>query len=276
MESIGLIAATGVLPLHVGHQAVRLGHTLVTICLKGFTDPAIENVAGEKFWLKLGQIDKAIAIFKSYGIQRIIMAGKIEKANMMKPWNLLPDRRCLRLVRSLDDWRDDTVLAALAAEFAKDGIVVDEITRWASDLMAPLGVLTSKTPTPKQWADIEFGRKMALGIGALDIGQTVVIKSAAVICAEAIEGTDKAILRAGELAIPGAVVVKMAKPCQDMRFDVPAVGPTTIASMVKAGAKVLAVEAGKTMLADAAETLAAAEAAKIVVVGLPATGPLPL
>jgi DUF1009 family protein len=135
----------------------------------------------------------------------------------------------LRIIRSLDDWRDDTLLAALAAELLKDGIVVEEITSWAMKLMAPLGVLTKKSPNEKQWKDILFGRKMAQGVGALDIGQTVVVKNAAVISVEAIEGTDKAIRRAGELGFPNGVVVKMAKPEQDMRFDVPGVGSSTIA-----------------------------------------------
>jgi len=200
------------------------------------------------------------------------MAGKIEKSNLLRPWNLRFDRRSLRLVRSMSDWRDDTILAAIAAEFMKDGIVIEEITSWASGLMAPSGVMTRRVPTEKQWKDILFGREMALGIGRLDIGQTVVVKNAAVIVVEAIEGTDRAIRRAGALGIPSGVVVKMAKPDQDMRFDVPGVGPSTIESMNEAKAKVLAVEAGRTMITDYDEMIKRANRAKISMVGIPAHG----
>jgi DUF1009 family protein len=270
---MGIIAGTGDLPLHVAEEAVDRGYQVVAIAFPGFTDPAMEQRAGEIFWLKLGQLDKAISILKSRGIDRVVMAGKIEKSNLLRPWNLRPDRRALRLVRSLEDWRDDTLLAALAAELLKDGIVVDEITSWAMKLMAPLGVLTKKSPNEKQWKDILFGRTMANGVGALDIGQTVVVKNAAVIAVEAIEGTDKTIRRAGELGFPSGIVVKMAKPEQDMRFDVPGVGSSTIDSMIEAKARVLAVEAGKTLITNYGEMIRKADKAKISVVGIPPDGP---
>ena len=244
------------------------------ICFKGFTNPEIDSRSTESVWMRLGQLDKIISSLKSRDVDRVVLAGKIEKQNMMRPWNVRPDRRCLRVVRSLADWRDDTVLAALAAEFGKDGIVVDEITNWASKLMAPLGVMTKKSPNEKQWNEIAFGRRIAQGIGGLDIGQTVVVKNAAVICVEAIEGTDKSILRAKDLNAAHAVVVKMAKPDQDMRFDVPGIGPTTIGSMIAAKAKVLAVEAAKTMITDYEETIRSANKAGIIVVGIPAEGPV--
>jgi DUF1009 family protein len=226
----------------------------------------------EIFWLKLGQLEKAISILKSRQVDRVVMAGKIEKSNLLRPWNLRFDRRALRLVRSMPDWRDDTILEAIASEFMKDGIVIEDITSWATKLMAPLGVMTKRAPSDKQWKDILFGRKMALGIGDLDIGQTVVVKNAAVIVVEAIEGTDRAIRRARELGIPNGIVVKMAKPDQDMRFDVPGVGPSTIDSMVDAKAKVLAVEAGRTMITDYNEMIGKANRAKISMVGIPAQG----
>ncbi len=273
MRSMGIIAGTGDLPLHVADEAVGRGFQVVAIAFPGFTDPAMEQRAGEIFWLKLGQLDKAISILKSRGIDRVVMAGKIEKSNLLRLWNLRPDRRALRMIHSLDDWRDDTILAGLAAELLKDGIVVDEITSWAMKLMAPLGVLTKKSPTEKQWKDILFGRTMAQGVGALDIGQTVVVKNAAVITVEAIEGTDKAICRAGELGFPNGVVVKMAKPEQDMRFDVPGVGSSTIDSMIAAKACVLAVEAGKTLITNYGEMIRKADKAKISVVGIPSEGP---
>ena len=274
MKSVGLIAGMGQLPIQVAAEALERGHRVTAIAFPGFTDPGLEGVVTETHWLKLGQVEKVIAVLKSRGIQRVVMAGKIDKSNLMRLWNVRPDRRALRIIRSLVDWRDDTILAAIAAELLTEGIVVDEISVWASKLMAPPGVLTRKRPSESQWKDIDFGRSMAQGIGALDIGQTVVVKNAAVIAVEAIEGTDKAIRRAGDLGITDTVVVKMAKPQQDMRFDVPGIGPVTLESMMASRARVLAVEAGKTMITDHERTLAMADKAGIVIVGIPPDGPL--
>ncbi|MBI4964225.1 MAG: UDP-2,3-diacylglucosamine diphosphatase LpxI [Desulfomonile tiedjei] len=272
MDNLGIIAGTGNLPLHVADEAAGRGYNVVAIAFPGFTDPAIAHLVKEIFWLKLGQLEKAISILKSRQVSRVVMAGKIEKSNLLRPWNLRFDRRALRVVRAMSDWRDDTILAAIADEFKKDGIEIEEITSWASKLMAPLGVMTKRVPTEKQWKDILFGRKMALGIGNLDIGQTVVVKNSAVLVVEAIEGTDRAIRRAGELNIPNGIVVKMAKPDQDMRFDVPGVGPSTIDSMTVAKAKVLAVEAGRTMITEYGEMVRRADKAKISMVGISAQG----
>ncbi|MFH1114135.1 MAG: UDP-2,3-diacylglucosamine diphosphatase LpxI [Pseudomonadota bacterium] len=274
MSCVGIIAGAGVLPLFVAHEALKRGFRVVVIAFSGFTDPAMEEVIRETFWLKLGQLERAISVLKSHGIDRVVMVGKIEKINLLRLWNLRPDFRALRVIRSMEDWRDDTVLAAIAAELSREGIVVDEITQWAESLMAPCGVLTKRSPDEKQWRDIEFGRGMAQGIGALDIGQTVVVKNAAVLVAEAIEGTDKAIRRAADLDVPGGVVVKMAKPGQDMRFDVPGVGTSTIDSMIVAKAGALAVEAGKTLIADFSDMIQKADDAGIAIVGIPAEGPV--
>ncbi|MCA1960758.1 MAG: UDP-2,3-diacylglucosamine diphosphatase LpxI [Desulfomonile sp.] len=274
MEPVAIIAGAGRLPLHIAHQAGDRGHRVVVIAFPGFTDPAIEKLVHEVVWLKLGQIQKAITTLKDRGISRVVMAGKIEKINLMRPWDLGLDRRALRLIRSLKDWRDDTVLKGIAAELLTDGIVVEEIVHWAGNLMASVGVLTKRAPSADQWRDIEFGRRMARGIGELDIGQTVVVRNAAVIVVEAIEGTDKAIRRVADLGVRDAVVVKMAKPQQDMRFDVPGVGPSTIDSMIAVNASVLAVEAGKTMISDYDEMMARANKARISVVGIPSDGPL--
>jgi len=274
LESVGIIAGTGNLPLHIAERAVVRGHQVLALAFPGVTDPAIESLAAETVWLKPGQLQKAISVLNQHGITRIVMAGKLEKRNLMRPWNLGLDRRALRVMRSLQDWRDDTILAAVAQEFINEGITVEEISRWADDLMAPLGVLTRRSPTRREWKDILFGREMALGIGSLDIGQAVVVKNGAVIVVEAIDGTDLAIRKAADLDIRDAVVVKMAKPKQDMRFDVPGVGSSTIESMIAARAKVLAVEAGKTMITDNQETIRKANEAKISVVGIPARGSL--
>ena len=274
MERLGIIAGSGELPLLVADEASSKGHEVFALGFPGFTDPGLDARVNELVWLKLGQIQKAISAFQSRGITRVVMVGKIEKAGLMRLWSIRPDRRALKLVLGLEDWRDDTILAAIAGELLKVGIVVDEITLWAGKLMAPAGVLTHKAPNRRQWKDIEFGRAMALGIGSLDIGQTVVVRNAAVVVVEAIEGTDRAIRRAGDMDIHDTVVVKMAKPGQDMRFDVPGVGPSTIDSMIAAEARVLAIEAGRTLITNSEEMLRKANGAKISVVGIPATGPV--
>jgi UDP-2,3-diacylglucosamine hydrolase len=255
-------------------EAIDRGYQVVAIAFSGFTDPSVQNLVGQVFWFKLGQVEKIISLLKSQGISRVIMAGKIEKSSLLRLWNLRPDRRAIRLLRQLSDWRDDTILATAADELSKENIVVEEITSWAGKLMAHIGVMTKKSPSNGQWKDVEFGRTMAQGIGGLDIGQTVVVKNGAVIAVEAIEGTDRAIRRAGELQIAETVVVKMAKPNQDMRFDVPGVGRSTIDSMIQAKAAVLAIEAGKTMITNYEEMIKAASKAKISVVGIPPSGPV--
>ncbi|MFH0822958.1 MAG: UDP-2,3-diacylglucosamine diphosphatase LpxI [Pseudomonadota bacterium] len=274
LEPLGIIAGTGTLPAHVAIQALERGHRVVVIALVGFTDKGIEKIAHETVWMKLGQLQRAVDTLKANGVTRVVMVGKIEKANLMRPWNIGLDLRGFRMLRNLTDWRDDTVLAGIANELLRDGIVIDEITGWAGSLMAPMGVITRRPPDKREWTDVEFGREMAKGIGKLDIGQTVLVKNAAVIVVEAIEGTDRAIRRAGDLGITGAVVVKMAKPQQDMRFDVPGVGSPTIEAMLAAKATVLAVEAGRTMITDYDDMKALADRSKISVVGIPPEGPI--
>ncbi len=271
MQTLGLVAGSGDLPVHVGREAQDRGFLVVAIAFEGFTSPKIENSVSRVCWLKLGQVGKAIEALKTNGVSRVVMAGKIEKSNLLDLLRLRPDRRALKIIRSLKDWRDDTILEAIALELNSEGLTIEEITGWAPKLMAPLGLLSRRKPTPEQLRDIIFGRKMAQGIGALDIGQTVVVRKTSVIAVEAIEGTDRVIRRSAELA-SGCVVVKMAKPDQDMRFDVPGVGPSTIESMIEAKAAALAVEAYKTLLPKKEEMLELANSKGIVVIGIPSNG----
>lgn len=259
------------MPIHVGIEAVRRGFSVVAIAFNGFTNPQIETIGGVVCWLRLGQVNRVIESLKSNGVSRVVMAGKIEKSNLLNLLRLRPDRRALKIIMSLPDWRDDTILGAIASELHGEGLIIEEITEWAPTLMAPLGVLTMRKPNENQIKDILFGRKMAQGIGGLDIGQTVVVKNTSVIAVEAIEGTDKVIRRSAELAT-GSVVVKMAKPNQDMRFDVPGIGPSTIESMVQAKALVIAVEAMKTLTPKREEMIDLANSKGIVVIGIPPAG----
>lgn len=271
MRTIGLVAGSGDLPVHVGAEAQKRGFLVVVVAFEGFTSPSIENSASKVCWMKLGQVNKAIEALKTNGVSRVVMAGKIEKSNLLDLLRLRPDRRALKIIRSLKDWRDDTILEAIASELNQEGLTIEEITGWAPKLMAPLGLLSKRKPSPDQIRDILFGRRMAQGIGGLDIGQTVVVKNTSVIAVEAIEGTDRVIRRSAELAL-GCVVVKMAKPDQDMRFDVPGVGPSTIESMIEAKAFVLAVESHKTLLPKKEEMLELANSKGIIVIGIPPAG----
>lgn len=193
------------------------------------------------------------------------MAGGIKKTRMFTEYR--PDWRAVKVLARLRHLKDDVLLRAVADELESEGITVGDATRYLPSLIAEAGVLTT-APSREQWEDVRFGAEMVRTVGRLEIGQCVVVKNRTVLAVEAIEGTDEAIRRGGRLAHGGAVVVKMAKPEQDLRFDIPAVGPNTIASMQEVGAAVLAVEAGKTLMLDKADLLEAARKAGISVVGI--------
>jgi DUF1009 family protein len=197
------------------------------------------------------------------------MAGGISKSGALA--NIRPDERGLAFIGRLPSLKDDVILRGIAQELESDGITVVESTRFLSSLIAESGTLTIDAPDEQQWADIRFGVEVARGIGRWDIGQSVVVKRETVLAVEGVEGTDAAIRRGGELGGAGTVVVKVSKPQQDLRFDVPAVGPETIGVMEEVGAKVLAIEAGKTLMIEKAALLLAANEAmiRVVAVSLP-------
>ncbi len=194
------------------------------------------------------------------------MAGKVPKSLLFKS-KVIPDLRAVKLLFSLKDKSDDSILLAIAKELEKDGIKLLNTADFSSSLMTPEGILTDERLSENEWKDIAFGWKIAKEIGRLDIGQTVVVKDQAVMAVEAIEGTDEAILRGGKLAGEGAVVVKVAKPKQDMRFDVPVVGMNTLKSMIEVNARVLAIEAGKSILLQRKKVIKEADEAGVSVVG---------
>ena len=194
------------------------------------------------------------------------MAGGIHKAGALTHFQ--PDERGLAFISRLPSLKDDVILRGVAQELEAEGITVVESTRFLSSLLAQEGVLTTSTPNEQQWADVRLGFTVAKEVGRWDIGQSVVVKRGTVLAVEGVEGTNAAVRRGGELGGAGAVVVKVSKPQQDLRFDVPAVGPDTIAVMREVGASVLALEAGKTLMLDKPELLLAADAQGISVVGL--------
>ncbi|MEO5656722.1 MAG: UDP-2,3-diacylglucosamine diphosphatase LpxI [Nitrospiria bacterium] len=265
LPKLGLIAGNGRFPLLFADAARQAGFAVTAVAHRGETPELLGDHVEELHWIKVGQLGHLIDHFKTAGIRTVVMAGGITKTRMFTEYR--PDWRAVKVLARVRHFKDDMLLRAVAAELESEGITVGDATRYLPELIAQPGVLTTR-PSAEQWEDIRFGMTMVRAIGRLEIGQCVVVKNRTVVAVEAIEGTDEAIRRGGALARGGAVVVKMAKPQQDLRFDIPAVGPDTIASMREVGAAVLALEAGKTLLLDKAELLAAAKEAKIAVVGV--------
>ncbi len=265
IKTLGLIAGNGRFPLLFADAARQAGYRVTAVAHRGETPEALQDRVDELHWIKVGQIGHLIEHFKAAGVETVVMAGGIKKTRMFTEYR--PDLRALKVLAKVRHFKDDVLLRALADELESEGIAVRDATQYLPSLIAEAGTLTTR-PSAEQWEDIRFGAAMVKAIGRLEIGQCVVVKNRTVLAVEAIEGTDEAIRRGGRLAHGGAVVVKMAKPQQDLRFDIPAVGPTTIASMQEVGAAVLAVEAGKTLMLDKAEMLEAARKAKIAIVGI--------
>jgi DUF1009 family protein len=265
VKKLGLIAGNGRFPVLFADAAKQAGFAVTAVAHRGETPDAIDQHVDDVRWIKVGQLGHLIDHFKSAGVETVVMAGGIKKTRMFTEYR--PDWRAVKVLARVRHFKDDVLLRALADELESEGITVGDAAHYLPSLIAEAGVL-SGNPTKEQWEDIRFGAEMVRAVGRIEIGQCVVVKNRTVLAVEAIEGTDEAIRRGGRLANGGAVVVKMAKPQQDLRFDIPAVGPTTIASMQEVGAAVLAVEAGKTLMLDKAELLAAARAAKIAVVGI--------
>ena len=269
MKTIGLLAGRGKLPRIIAANAKKRGWRVVAVMLEPVADDArLEADVLER--INVGKLGKILGALKKNGAAEAVMAGKVPKEllyNYIKKGGVTPDLRALKLLWTLKDRKDDTVLLALANEMEKEGIRLLDTTEFCGDILVASGPLTEKKPDKAQWKDIEFGFRIAKEMGGLDIGQTVIVKHMAVMAVEAIEGTDKAIKRGGRLAGSGAVVVKTAKPGQDMRFDVPVAGLDTIRTMIETEASVLALEAGKTILLDKEKMLEEAEEAGIAVVG---------
>ncbi|HNQ24851.1 MAG TPA: UDP-2,3-diacylglucosamine diphosphatase LpxI [Phycisphaerae bacterium] len=267
---LGLIAGYGRFPFLVLEGAQRAGCHVVVIGLRDLADPQLAERAAAFHWTGLARLGRWIRILKRAGAQRVILAGAVRKQDMyarFRWWKHLPDLTSLRLwFFRLKDKRNDAVLSAVADEFARHGIIMDSCVRYTQEHLAPAGVLTRQQPTPAQWADVHFGWPIAKQMGELDIGQSIAVKETEVIAVEAIEGTDRMIERTGRLCPRGGwILIKVAKPKQDLRFDVPTVGPDTIAILQQHGAAMLVVEAGKTVLIDREEIIRAADHAGIVV-----------
>lgn len=268
---IGLIAGKSKFPLLFAEAARRHGWEVIVAAHHGETEPAIEPLATACKWIYVGQLGKIIRFFHQHGVTRAVMAGGITKGRLFR--HLRPDLRALRVISQARHRGDDGILRAVAQEFATAGIEIVPSTLFLEDLLTPVGILSRRHPTAAEYQDIYFGFAMAKEIGRLDIGQCVVVRQRTVLAVEAIDGTDATIRRGGQLAGEKAVVVKVSKPQQDLRFDVPAVGVETIQVMREVRAAVLALEAGKTLMFDREEMLRLADASGIAVVGLTAADP---
>jgi hypothetical protein len=273
---VGLLAAAGRFPVVFAEKAKSLGIPVVTCGVKHLASPELVGLSQEFHWTGLGRIGGVIRRFRRAGVREIVMAGKVHKAPLLRPWglvSLLPDLRTVRFWynRVRRDNKDDTLLLSLIAEFERDELRFGSALVYCPELLVRAGQLTRRGPTVAELRDVEFGWTLAKEMGRLDVGQSVAVHDRAVLAVEAIEGTDQAIARAGRLCgRSGFVVVKVAKPQQDMRFDVPTVGCTTIETLSQAGGRVLAVEAGKTILLDEAATIALADKYGIAIVALDA------
>ncbi len=267
---LGLIAGNGRFPFLVLEGARRLGHDVTIIALREETSPALEAAAGgdppaDLHWISLWQLGKCIAILRDAGVTRAVMAGQVKHTKIFSGG--VPDLTTLAVLRQLKTRNTDALITAVVDVLADHGIELENSTMFLQPLLARSGVLTGRSPTEDERADLEFGYGIADAIAGLDLGQTIVVKDRAVVAVEAMEGTDVVIARAGQLAGPGTRVVKVAKPAQDMRFDVPVVGIPTLSAMRAAGATVLSVDAGRTLVLDGDAFYTQADVEGLTVVG---------
>lgn len=275
-EPIGLLAGSGEFPLMFASAARKQGMRVHAVGVRGMVDDVLQSYCDGFNYTPLARLGWAIRCFKRAGVRRIVMAGKIDKKVLFSPyivWRLLPDWRTLRMwyFHITRDRKDDTLLLAIIREFERDGLTFDSALDYCPELLVKHGYLTRRQPTAQQWKDINFGWEMAKEMGRLDVGQSIMVKDTAVLAVEAIEGTDSCIRRAGDLCRRGGfTVVKVAKPQQDMRFDVPTIGTQTIRTMHESGAKVLAIESERTIILDQPEVVRLAENYGISVVAISA------
>lgn len=266
MSIVGLIAGGGQFPLLFAKAAKEHGRRVAAVAHVNETDAALERVADSTCWVKLGQLGKILKYFHKQGVTETVFAGTITKTRIFK--DVLPDLKALALWNKIDKRQDDAILRAVAGVLEDEGIQVIPSTSYLEHLLFPRGVLTRKKPKKSHLEDIRFGWSVAGEIGKLDIGQCVVVRDKTVLAIEAIEGTDAAIRRGGELAGSGVTVVKRKKPNQDFRFDLPATGVRTVETISGVNGSVLAVEAGQSLLFDREEMIRAADKAGLIVVGM--------
>jgi DUF1009 family protein len=264
MEPIGLVAGSGRFPVLFAQAAAAAGRSVVAAAHEGETDPQLERHVAKLAWVKLGQLGRIAEVLREAGCREAVFCGGLRKVRL---FDLRPDWLGVKVLAGLRSFGDDAALRAIAEALERQGVRVTSPPPLVPELLAPRGPLGGRGLTGEQRSDAEVGFSVARSLGALDVGQTVVVRRGVVLAVEAIEGTDACIARGGALA-EGAVVVKAFKPQQDARFDVPAVGPETIAAMQAARCAALALEAGKAVVLDREALAAAADRAGIAVEGI--------
>lgn len=264
MNALGIIAGSRKFPQIFAREARRGGvKRLVAVAFEGETDPAIEPLVDVVEWMKLGQLGRLIEAFQKHSVREVVMVGQIAPKNLFA--NLRLDLRMTMLLARLKRRNAETIFGAIGEELAKEGIQLTAHAQYLARLIPQAGVLTKRRPSREERSDFEFGWRIAKQVAALDIGQTVVVKRGTVLAVEAFEGTDAALARGGKLGQGGGVAVKVTKPGQDMRFDIPCIGCETIETLRQAGITALGLEAGKTVLLEKEELLAAASKAGIAI-----------
>jgi hypothetical protein len=269
-NALGIIAGAGRFPFLVAEGAKRAGRPVVIVALRGLADPALREVADRFYWSGVVRLGRWIRVFRRTRVREAIMAGSVRKSEMYGRFRLiryLPDWTSIRLwFFEVADRRNDTILRAAADKLASKGIVLTSSVKYCSDHLPGAGVLTRRQPTPQQLRDLAFGWPIAKQMGQLDVGQSIAVKEQEVIAVEAIEGTDRMIERAGALCRHGGwMLIKVAKPGQDPRFDVPTIGPETIENLHRHGAKSVVIEADATLVIDRERVVQRADELGIVV-----------
>jgi DUF1009 family protein len=249
MEKIGLIAGNRRFPIVFSEAAKKRNYYIVAVAIKGDTSRKLKKYVDKIYWLSLNEFRKLVQIFKSEDINRIVMAGQISPHRLFTR-EIDNDQDLKSLFASIKDKKADTIFGAIAQKLKDSGFELINSTTFLGNLLPKKGILTKKEPSFTEWEDIYFGLDLAKMIACLDIGQTVAVKNKAIVAVEALEGTDRLIRRTGKITRGGFTVVKVSKPNQDMRFDIPVVGLNTIKNIVKAGAGCLAIEAEKTLFID--------------------------
>lgn len=266
LDKVGMIAGNGIYPETFARAARKAGvATIAAAAFTGETEESLASLVDEIGWFRVGQLGKMIKFFLAHGITEAVMVGQIAPKNL---FDLRPDLRTLKMLATVKERNAESLFGAIADELEKDGIRLLSATTFLDDCLAPVGQVCGPRLTDRQQEDAAFGFRIAKETSRLDIGQTVVVKKGTVLAVEAFEGTNEAIKRGGALGRGEAMMVKVSKPDQDFRFDVPVVGPATIDTAAEAGVNAIAVEAGKTLLLGKEEVFAKCEAAKVSIVGM--------
>ncbi|MFP4472844.1 MAG: LpxI family protein [Candidatus Omnitrophota bacterium] len=265
LKTIGLIAGNGKFPFLLARAARKQGIRVAAAAVKGDTSFLLRACVDKIRWFRVSELREAFEYFRQNGVSKVIMAGQVSQRNLFDP-RVQSDPQLKEFFSALQDRKADTIFSAVVDFLAEHGLQVLDSTLLLEAFLAPRGTLTRRGPTPEHISDIEFGRTIAKAMGGLDVGQTVVVKEKAIVAIEAMEGTDRCILRGGRIAREGAVVVKTSKPQQDTRFDVPVFGPRTIRNMIRSRCACLGVEAGKTLVIDRQKCVKIADKAGMTIV----------